>query len=471
MKLDNKGFAISGVLYSLLILFVTLFIGVLTILASTKFSLDKVKNDIVDKLETLKYRDTILNGADPVLKTGMIPVVIDIDGTVKKADMTSKWYDYDLKMWANAVTVSDDSRNIYETADAGTVIAETDILTYLVWIPRYRYRLWYTEAPDELTELDATKVHSIDIVFEGKNTVKSNGSANGTYLTHPAFTFGDEELNGIWVGKFETGYNGASTANDAKVAEADSTKVIIKPSMTTSNIYSWRSINVSNSFKTVKGMNANENVFGFSTDSDTHMMKNTEWGVVAYLSHSEYGTCTNGVCQEVYINNNNAYMTGCGGDSSDEVSTATCKNQYGTKTDGIYNQSTTGNISGIFDMSGGSHEYVMGYTTGATTEYGTSGFDSTTFPENKYVDLYTSTTGTQYSNRILGDATGEMGPFATATYPISSWYNDYADFIKADYPWFKHGGDYNSGANAGIFDFRSNTGAGGSAHSFRIVLV
>jgi hypothetical protein len=32
---------------------------------------------------------------------------------------------------------------------------------------------------------------------------KSNGTTNGTWLTHPAFTFGTTELNGIWVGKFE----------------------------------------------------------------------------------------------------------------------------------------------------------------------------------------------------------------------------------------------------------------------------
>ena len=471
MKLGNKGFAISGVLYSLLIIFVTLFIGVLTILASTKFSLDKVKKDIIDKLETLAYRDTILNGADPVLKEGMIPVVIEADGTVKKADMTGKWYDYSMKKWANSVTVSEVNRSSYEAADAGTVIKESDILTYFVWIPRYKYKLWYVGATDSGTTLNANQVHSIDIIFEGKNTAKSKGSADGTYLTHPAFTFGDEELNGIWVGKFETGYNGASSAADAKVAESNSSKVIIKPSMITSTVYSWRAINVSNSFKTAKNMNISDNVFGLSTDSDTHMMKNIEWGAVAYLSHSEYGTCTNGICKEVYINNNKSYMTGCGGNSVNENSDTACKNQYGTKIDGVYNQSTNGNISGIFDMSGGSQEYVMGYTTKAETEYGSSGFDFTTFPENKYVDLYSSTMGTQYSNRILGDASGELGPFLTGTTPVSSWYNDYADFVNANFPWFKHGGDYNSGENAGIFDFRTNTGVGGSAHSFRIVLV
>ena len=86
MKLNNTGFAISGVLYSLLILFLALFIGVLGILASTKFSYDKVKNDVFNKLGNIAYKDDILNGADPVLKAGMIPVTISNNGKVYKAN-------------------------------------------------------------------------------------------------------------------------------------------------------------------------------------------------------------------------------------------------------------------------------------------------------------------------------------------------------------------------------------------------
>jgi len=456
MKLNNKGFAISGVLYSLLILFVTLFIGILTILATTKFSLDKVKNDITDKLETLTYRDTILNGADPIIKTGMIPVTIDLDGTVKKADVTSAWYDYDKKMWANAVTVTETNRGIYENANAGTIIAENDILTYLVWIPRYKYRLWYVGASDgDNGYIDETKVHSIDIVFESKNSVKSNGNQNGQYLTHPAFTFGEEELNGIWVGKFETGYNGATNAIESEISIADSTKVIIKP-----NMYSWRGMNVSNAFYTALGMTIDDNIFGLSTDTDAHMMKNTEWGAVTYLSHSKYG-----IDKDMYKNNNSNFITGCGADSANEDENETCKNSYGTRLDNLYNQSSTGNITGIYDMSGLANEYVMGYTTGATTEYGASGFTSETFPEDKYVDTYVSTVYTQYSKKIFGDATGELGPFTNIE---GSWYGDYAKFIDSTYPWFIRGGHFDV-TYYGTFAFSSFTGESDSVAAFRIV--
>ncbi len=50
MKLNNKGMAISGILYSILILFLVLLFGILTLLASGKYTFDKIKGDIVKKL-------------------------------------------------------------------------------------------------------------------------------------------------------------------------------------------------------------------------------------------------------------------------------------------------------------------------------------------------------------------------------------------------------------------------------------
>ena len=48
------------------------------------------------------YTETILNGTDPVLKDNLVPVTIDTDGTVKKANIYTKWYNYENKEWANA---------------------------------------------------------------------------------------------------------------------------------------------------------------------------------------------------------------------------------------------------------------------------------------------------------------------------------------------------------------------------------
>ena len=42
---------------------------------------------------------------------------------------------------------------------------------------------------------------------------------------------------------------------------------------------------------------------------NSHMMKNDEWGAVAYLSKSKYGKQN----EEVWINNSSSYITGSAG--------------------------------------------------------------------------------------------------------------------------------------------------------------
>ena len=56
---------------------------------------------------TTTYTEGILNGADPVLKDELVPITIENNGTVKKADLESEWYSYANKNWANAVILED----------------------------------------------------------------------------------------------------------------------------------------------------------------------------------------------------------------------------------------------------------------------------------------------------------------------------------------------------------------------------
>ena len=148
---------------------------------------------------------------------------------------------------------------------------------------------------------------------------------------------------------------------------------------------------------------------------------------------------------------------------------------YGSKINNIYNQSTTGNITGIYDMSGGTWEYVMGNDNKNTGSSGITALYSDFFTNDKkwgkYYDLYVNGTSseTAYNKRILGDATGEMGPFANVSIWISSWYSDGACFIRLSYPWFYRGGDCTNSSNGGIFRFHDHNGSNGNI-SFRIVL-
>ena len=99
--------------------------------------------------------------------------------------------------------------------------------------------------------------------------------------------------------------------------------------------------------------------------------------------------------------------------------------------------------------------------------------------EEKYYDAYLATASvslpTYYDQRILGDATGEMGPFEEATYGIrmsqvSSWYFDGAWFVFSAAPWLYRGGVYGSGTDAGVFSFGLGYGNVSTGIGYRIVL-
>jgi len=442
-----------------------------------------------------KYSESILNGTDPILREGLIPVTIANNGVVKKASLGSKWYSYSEKKWANAIILNDASI-VY--AD-GETIPESNIESYFVWIPRYKYKIFndgnYSTQTGTLTNNTLpSKAQEIEVVFENKNTSASNGSTVGSFLTHPAFTAFN--TNGMWVGKFETGYKGSTDTASAQKNVNEPGSVQIKP-----NVNSWRSIQVSNAYLTS---------YDYRRDYNSHMMKNTEWGAVAYLQHSKYGSQAS-----VRINNNSAYVTGyaatkeptCGYTATNEE----C-NKYGTdasvtkayNTSTGYLASTTGNITGVYDMSGGAWEYVMGIMvdkngkpmSGRNSKYN-SGFNGTfgcptcdsdnsgltelttgiAFPsDTRYYDQYAYAENDEtYNRRILGDATGEMGPFATATYgsqnrQIGSWYADEAWFVAYWNPWFGRGGAFTHGTESGVFAFGNADGHTAPWGSFRVVL-
>ncbi len=403
------------------------------------------------------YKEEILNGTDPVIKDELIPVTLSNDGTVKYADIYNEWYSYENKEWANAVILNEGV-----TYNVGDTIQESDIESYFVWIPRYKYQIFdegnYTEAIQSKPTESIAK--EIKIEFETNAVEASTGSAKGEWLTHPAFT--NFDVNGIWVGKYETGYKGATTKEEAQVNSIDSSKVIIKP-----NVYSWRNSTVSNMFKTA---------YNYERNLDSHMMKNTEWGAVAYLSHSKYGINT-----EVRINNNSTYLTGYAAvDGTDQSS---YPGTYGTdstktlpyNTETGYKASTTGNITGVYDMSGGAWEYVAGYMPSSSDASGFSASELTTYL--KYLDLYSANSIiTSYNNRILGDATGEMGPFYFYSDKDNikryhnNWYSDYSDFVDSTYPWFDRGGPYVDGVLAGQFSFHRYTGGVHTYSGSRLVL-
>ena len=385
----------------------------------------------------------------PEVYSGLVPVVY-IDDYIVIADTNENWYNYDAHKWANAILIDQsnpDIKNKYLNSDgtykSGTIVDMADILQMYVWIPRYKYKLFNVSGSNSSPQM-------IEIQFESKSTSKSKGTSNGQWLTHPAFTFGTTELNGIWVGKFES----SNSTSDIKIIP---------------NVSSLRNQTIGSMFNASRAIETTAKYGLSSSEVDTHMMKNMEWGAVAYLTSSKYGryeasgSCISSGC-EVWINNNNSYTTGCAGTSADASSTSSC-NQWNT-TDGV-NASTTGNIYGIYDMSGGAYEYVMGSMTDSSGRFypSSSGLSQ---PDSKYYDSYTyGTHRNDYSRGHLGDATKEVIANSSSGY---SWNNDYAYFVYSSYPWFYRGGYYRDGSGAGVFGFNGVDGRAYSGNSWRVVL-
>ena len=480
-------------------------------------------------VRTIEGLDVKVN--EPVLLDNMIPVYYDEQtGTWRKASQnnlegTYKWYDYAAKMWANAVTVSATNRATYLTAPEGTEIAMSDINTMWVWIPRYKYTIFNAN----MSGSEVTSEQEIKIEFEsGTSTtgtvrcVDSINNSDGTSetctdtvygevtngqstYTHPAFTFGNEELTGFWFGKFE---NSIDSSNN----------IIIKPDM-----LSWNNQTISTAFEYSRKMELQNNIYGFSSTAttynatgeltgdtnnfDTHNIKNMEWGAVAYLTQSEYGRCTDGACTEIYINNSarldrqtsedgsniDTWYDTYTGRSGGTVGGGVSYKAYGTYSYDDYvisdsntkgekitgrgvGASTTGNIYGIYDMSGGLWDRTMGNMTaeGGGFYAGGSGTWSTgLYPSLKYYDRYTY--GTTYNDTAaykrgkLGDATKEI--LKRSGSDNNGWYSDYSWFPNSRAPWFHRGGLAGDGSRAGVFAFARVWGNAYSGAGSRVSLV
>ena len=378
----------------------------------------------------------------PELASNMIPVYYDETEEVwKKADKYNskeeyRWYSYESSgeykgMWANAVTVTETNRTTYLNATPGTIIPMDDINTMWVWIPRFN-----AVTPSNYNGGAKESPGAIDVTFVNVNETAID-----------AFTFGNKELSGFWYAKFETSHStlaSSTTSNNLGCTNetcSNANGIIIKP-----NVTSLKYNNISNFFYASRSMEQTGNSFGFvSSEVDTHMSKNNEWGAVAYLTQSIYGRCTNSTtCTEVGINNNKSYITGYGAPagSSSSVTNGTYNTTLGK------DASTTGTIYGIYDMSGGAWEYVMGVYNKTIAN---SGFSS--LPDSKYYNNYTETS---YTGHALTET--------------KNWYSDYADFVFTSYPWFLRGGNYGDGASAGVFGFGINDGNSYNSYSSRPVI-
>ena len=441
------------------------------------------------------------------IDANMIPV--KYTGTTTNAQWTSlakpednsnqgEWYNYNNKQWANAVTVKDPSK--YKGKDM--VVDQSDILGFWVYIPRYAYEVMRRDGTDK-----PVPAQNFLISFEKTTTpkrrpaacpeqgedyredcdldrsyIKGKPSNQGTWATHPDFTFGAKELNGIWFGKFET------------TGEVDQ-PTVLPNSYYLSGMHKGMNGRIGSFYSVAKsfGVDDPQNVGGDKVSSpknshhlvklSSHMVNNNDWGAATYLSASKYGAGYDGI----QPNSNRQYhdgdegITGCGpqyNDGHSDSGLLGTQQACGDPQD-AYNgsigrlASTTNNPTGIYDMFGVGEEYTAG--SYVFTSFGETyrkvnhyGFDTIerknyfgTEANIPYVNIYRSDT----PDRCTFDTCGGQ-----ALYETLGWGGD-ADKLNSYQIWYFRGHPYHdTGSHTGVFAFVSFMGDAYSDSAFRVVL-
>ena len=439
---------------------------------------------------------------------------------------------YEIKALNNQNVVT--TVNVHKGANKGdfaSVLGQEvkmeDITTMWVWIPRYKYVIF--NGNNELSEEQEIKIqfeHGIDktgtvscteniqISSTSSSSETCTDTTNGSIVnnkstyTHPAFTFGDEELTGIWYAKFEM-----STDQDSICATSQSAtncnkvhdNIYVKPDQ-----ISLRYQNVANEFQSIRNMELFNNIHGFTqgenattssqtgeitndnNNIDIHMQKNMEWGAATYLAYSKYGKYGNslytGTNRRVYKNNwyqyaNSVYTykTGYSGYRYSAIYSTTDTTSYNDLTDlgsgkGYKGAgaSTTGTVYGIYDMNGGAYDYVMGNEVNTSGAFYSSLAGFTTSPLAKYYDKYSYYSSDEVNQESisrgrLGDATKEVTKAVSGS--NKSWEGSYRFFPFSSYPWFVRGGGADYSDVYGITRSNNSLGLLNNYYSSRPVLV
>ena len=534
--------------------------GIMQKAKEAKESMEQAAKEEQEGLSALEEKLNNLNTANaPVLLTGMTPIKFTMPTedkmgeTVETTADDADWYSYGVKAeekkWANA-----------KTQDG----------SMWVWIPRFAYRVNNDKKVIDVVFLQGTSDNYFD---ENGNlqTAKRQKNANETidtttgYTVHPAFTdessikFAnggwDKELTGIWVAKFDAGYASGNNTATVKASSLNYTQNQVWCSeieidvtdgdngvarnwldgiygATTTSIkyptfqgvtYAMNYINHNDSFNIAKVLNESGNIYGLSiSDSDSHLMKNSEWGACSYLSLSKYGLYNVDIkINSVNLNSGNRKrietagksgvdsvyaVTGCsvGGTTTIEKLNALTADKADSTGAYVWNQkngqasSTTGTIYGVYDMSGTVWERTAAYVAngnGGLKAYGASiAYNGNTLKEEstKYTTVYPfnekDSKGNKITNidtasqqnfvansKIYGDAVRETNSGKAGTAEkrskVSSWTNDYSIFPALEIPFFSRGGYVWDGLYAGVCAFKSVNGFSSYGDGFRAVLV
>ena len=518
--------------------------GIITIAKRAKENIElaqieeeKELNELYAQLEAESSEKKTNKANAPKLLTGMTPIKFEMPtatamGTVVQTTAKdTDWYEYG--------TTYDETN---DTTTKRWANAQTEDGSMWVWIPRFAYKI--TGETIDVKFLIGTSDNYYDEegniqTAQRQKTTDQIIDSTKEYTVHPAFTNEssinyanggwDKELTGIWVAKFAAGY--ASGNNSAPVKSSNenysqstsyvqatesttgkdgnldarnwldgiygSTTTSIKYPTFQGTTYAMNYINHSDSYKIARALTDDGNIYGLSSNTaNSHLMKNSEWGAVAYLSKSQYGQND----EEIKVNNANLLsgnrkrtstsgksgvdsvygITGCTSNETSEGSITTTieaingVSENTANANGIYvwnqktgqNASTTGTIYGIYDINGcvwertadfisNGHEYLLEYgkslldetKVNYTIDENTKTVTANTGASTKHVTIYpysspessnidtASQNNFKNNTKIYGDAVRETTS-ANAGTSNSGWYTSSWNSDYSNFPAF-----------------------------------
>ena len=435
---NTRGITLIALVITVIVLLILagVTIGSLTgdngILTRAKEAKEKTEQAQKEEEETLGTMSDVLNGVEgynrskkansPKVTTGMIPIKWKNNTWVVCSQDDAEWYNYnDKKEWAN-VMLSDGTYKA-DTVAVGQTVAERDLGSMYVWIPRYAYKI----AGEKNIEVTFLKGNTNEGVDGATYTTDQTTDTTKTAIVHPAFNLGGTELNGFWVAKFEasgTNKDGNAVGNASSSAAGEQ----YAPDSTTiakslPNKISWGYISIGESEKRSMDIaTTDKEKFGLTSGTNSHLIKNSEWGAVAYLSYSKYGNIpmTNGTGSLVTGSHWYDIYTGQGPKSETDETYYSYDESHNYNTSNGILASTTKNVTGVYDMAGGAWEGVAGYLDNSNANlsaFGKSEDGSIQYFENgklnsKYTNLWDSyeVSEEEKNNKVtLSDGTVETG--------------------------------------------------------------
>ena len=466
------------------------------------------------------------------------------------SDEMGQWYDYSEKKWANIMLKDGMVENeMGQIEQEGSMFVWIPRFMYQITKYNNDENTGYQKNQAGVINIKFMLGNS-NLPADKSNIKVSKIAGSDKWIVHPCFKDGhsnnyqngewSEEINGIWVAKYPAGYQANTISYDGNMLSTNISN--IDDTVEYSNItytsyeeeeylgndsvgnnvsrvetnplgqdltstgysiskipypvfkpltYAFNIISIGDCYVISQEVAKAKSFYGLDSNFvDSHLMKNSEWGAVTYLTYSKYGRNR----EEVNINNYytdtkapfRVAVTGIYSNETNNNSSNTLSDFYAYNTEIGNKGSSTGNITGIFDLNGCVWERVAAYisngdrylkkygNTFVLEEYDIDGYKKGSTRYSTIYPFSANESGTnnynEYKNKEYGygDAILEISTYGYRT----GWNSDYTVFPENSVPFIVRGGAYYNNNNSGIFSYYSTFGYSRAYYSgFRVVLI